>query len=380
MSHKVALMTIFQVPNYGSVLQTFATQTILGKLGYDCDIINYNYPNGWHFRNGFIKTPLWRRVLRRFFNATGLHRQELSNSLNTFRRKLNRTRRFKDLDALKNNDWSEYSVIIAGSDQLWNPTYLKGDSAFMLSFAPGIPKMSIASSFAVSELPPEFIEKYRKHLSGFSAISVRENSGVRIIRETLSLNVDPRVVLDPTLLLSADEWMDSLKITRAKSHERYILMYLLSYALDPYPAALEAAKQLKERYGCTKIITFSKKNSPEVRELNAESKHGCSVEDFLYYIANAEAIVTSSFHGTAFAVNFGIPLVSITPSNNDGRQMTLLRALDIEKCSIPAGEGNQVLSPDYNVADVHRKLDNIRHNDIAWISDNLSRLQSADFA
>lgn len=104
------------------------------------------------------------------------------------------------------------------------------------------------------------------------------------------------------------------------------------------------------------------------------------MEDFLYYIANAEAIVTSSFHGTAFAVNFGIPLVSITPSNNDGRQMTLLRALDIEKCSIPAGEGNQVLSPDYNVADVHRKLDNIRHNDSAWISDNLSRLQSADFA
>lgn len=154
-------------------------------------------------------------------------------------------------------------MIIAGSDQLWNPTYLKGDSAFMLSFAPGIPKMSIASSFAVSELPPEFIEKYRKHLSSFSAISVRENSGVRIIRETLSLNVDSRVVLDPTLLLSADEWMDSLKITRAKSPERYILMYLLSYALDPYPAALEAAKQLKERYGCTKIITFSKKTAPK---------------------------------------------------------------------------------------------------------------------
>lgn len=374
---KVALMTIFQVPNYGSVLQTFATQALLAKLGYDCTIINYRYPNEWHYNNGFRRPSFLRSIIKKIANLTGIHRQVLENKLVNFRRsRLNLSRPYQDLDSLRKDDWSEYSAIISGSDQLWNPIYLKGDSAFMLSFSNRIPKLAIASSFAVKEIPAHLIEKYKRYLSQFSAISVREQNGAEIITNTLSLDTTPKVILDPTLLLSGDEWINELNISPKPPKERYILMYILSYAFNPYPDAIEIAARLKDQYNCTRIITFSNSNSPEVTELGAESLYGCSIDEFLYYIRHAEVVLTSSFHGTAYAANFGRPLISLTPSNGDDRQITLLRSLAIEKCSVTVGTKNPVLDPEYDVVNEQTKLSEIRRKDLQWINDNLQTITS----
>ena len=374
---KVALMTIFQVPNYGSVLQTFATQALLAKLGYDCTIINYRYPNEWHYNNGFRRPSFLRSIIKKIANLTGIHRQILENKLVNFRRsRLNLSRPYHDLDSLRKDDWSEYSAIISGSDQLWNPIYLNGDSAFMLSFSNRIPKLAIASSFAVKEIPAHLIEKYKRYLSQFSAISVREQNGAEIITNTLSLDTTPKVILDPTLLLSGDEWINELNISSKTPKERYILMYILSYAFNPYPDAIEIAARLKDQYNCTRIITFSNSNSPEVTELGAESLYGCSIDEFLYYIRHAEVVLTSSFHGTAYAANFGRPLISLTPSNGDDRQITLLRSLAIEKCSVTVGTKNPVLDPEYYVVNEQTKLSEIRRKDLQWINDNLQTITS----
>lgn len=377
MRPKVALMTIFQVPNYGSVLQTFATQALLSKLGYDCTIINYRYPNEWHYNNGFIKSPFWRNLIKKIANLTGIYRQVLENKLGVFRRtRLNLSKSYHNLDSLRQADWEKYSAIISGSDQLWNPIYLKGDSAFMLSFTDTVPKISIASSFAVKDIPPHLIEKYRRYLSRFSAISVREQNGADIITKTLSLQTAPKVILDPTLLLSREEWINALNISQKPPKDRYILMYILSYAFNPYPDAIEIAKRLKDRYNCTRIITFSNSNSPEVTELGAESQYGCSIEEFLYYIRHAEVVLTSSFHGTAYAANFGRPLISLTPSNGDDRQITLLKSLAIEKCSVTVGSKNPPLNPEYDIIREQTQLGEIRRKDIRWIEDNLQSITS----
>lgn len=377
MRPKVALMTIFQVPNYGSVLQTFATQALLSKLGYNCTIINYRYPNEWHYNNGFIKSPFWRNLIKKIANLTGIYRQVLENKLCVFRRtRLNLSKSYHNLDSLRQADWKKYSAIISGSDQLWNPIYLKGDSAFMLSFTDTVPKISIASSFAVKDIPSHLIEKYKRYLSCFSAISVREQNGADIITKTLSLQTTPKVILDPTLLLSGEEWINALNISQKPPKDRYILMYILSYAFNPYPDAIEIAKRLKDRYNCTRIITFSNSNSPEVTELGAESQYGCSIEEFLYYIRHAEVVLTSSFHGTAYAANFGRPLISLTPSNGDDRQITLLKSLAIEKCSVTVGSKNPVLDPEYDVVSEQTKLSEIRRKDLQWINNNLQTITS----
>ena len=71
-------MTIFQVPNYGSVLQAFATQTVLEKLGYECDVINYNYPNDWHYRHGFIRPSALKQRVKKALGLLGIHVDKLS--------------------------------------------------------------------------------------------------------------------------------------------------------------------------------------------------------------------------------------------------------------------------------------------------------------
>ena len=153
-------------------------------------------------------------------------------------------------------------------------------------------------------------------------------------------------------------------------------MYILSYAFNPYPDAIEIAARLKDQYNCTRIITFSNSNSPEVTELGAESLYGCSIDEFLYYIRHAEVVLTSSFHGTAYAANFGRPLISLTPSNGDDRQITLLRSLAIEKCSVTVGTKNPVLDPEYYVVNEQTKLSEIRRKDLQWINDNLQTITS----
>lgn len=182
--------------------------------------------------------------------------------------------------------------------------------------------------------------------------------------------------MDPTLLLSGEEWINALNISQKPPKDRYILMYILSYAFNPYPDAIEIATRLKDRYNCSRIITFSNSNSPEVTELGAESQYGCSIEEFLYYIRHAEVVLTSSFHGTAYAANFGRPLISLTPSNGDDRQITLLKSLAIEKCSVTVGSKNPPLNPEYDIIREQTQLGEIRRKDIRWIEDNLQSITS----
>lgn len=375
MKGKVALMTIFQVPNYGSVLQTFATQEVLENLGYECDVINYKYPNAWHFKHGWRKPSLIMGIKRGITKNLKFIGSQFYTTEQFRKKYINLTRQFKSLDDLQSEDWIQYDAVIAGSDQLWNPRHLKGDSAFMLSFAEEVRKISIASSFANDTIPSVLIEKYRKYLGEFSAISVREEGGQRLISETLKLKLQPELILDPTLLLSGKEWSKALNLDKCHmdkvQSKKYLLLYILDYAFQPRPLIIEAAKKMADKCGCEEILTFSNPDSDEAKLLNAKSLKGCSVENFLVYFKDATAVVTSSFHGTAFAVNFGKPLVSVTPADGDDRQRSLLRMLGIEDCAVRCNDEEYSLNPYYDASEVRSKLDAHRKDNISWIQSSL---------
>ena len=180
----VALITIYHVPNYGSILQAYATQRVLEKLGHECRIIYYCYPNEWHFKQG-AKRQQWYRKLIKKIGLAPLHRKE--NKLNSFKVKyFNFTKKYRDFESLRNENWNNYDVFIVGSDQVWNPRFLKGDRAFLLSFVPKEKRrISIASSFAQSQIPMDLISRYKEELGKFYAISVREKNGVEIIQNQL---------------------------------------------------------------------------------------------------------------------------------------------------------------------------------------------------
>lgn len=369
---KVALMTIFQVPNFGSVLQTFATQCLLEYLGYDCDIINYKYPNEWHFKNGFKKPTIIDNLKRFLSNHLRIIGSTAYPTSRFIKSHLHLTRPFWNLKELEGYDWSNYHAIIAGSDQIWNPRFLKGDSAFMLSFTKR-KKISISSSFACSSIPESLHEKYKKYLSDFDAISVRENNGLKVLDEDLNLEINRNEILDPTLLIDSDQWSNLLDLDPGSSKEKYIVLYILDYSFQPRPYILDATKKMAEIIGCRNIITISS-NDDIITDLNVKKINPKRVEDFVSLLKNSSGIVTSSFHGTAFAVNFGKPLISVIPSGNDDRQRSLLRNLGIEHCAVTVNTPLNNINPQYDKLKMWEILNKQRQSNINWLKSVLTNL------
>lgn len=372
---RAALMTIFQVPNYGSLLQTFATQTVLEKAGYSCDVISYLYPNAWHFARGSEAVrPNLVNSFRSMLRSRLGFRHHPDYMFRRFRRDyLHLTAPFADHGALERADWTGYDTVVAGSDQIWNPRFLLGDPAFMLSFTPdSVRRISLASSFASATVPASMRESYIRALKRFEALSVREEGGQRVIHDVLGLDREVRLLLDPTLLLSAPEWEQALQLPRERVRKgRYLLLYVLDYAFEPRPLIMELARRMAEKLGCDEIVTFSASSSPEAVALGATSVRGCSVNDFVRYFRDAEGVVTSSFHGTAFAVNFSRPLGAVTSPGADDRQMSLLCRLGLERCAIPSGGEPDNLVPIYNTEETAARLELMRQSDMQWITESL---------
>lgn len=365
---KVALITIFQVPNYGSVLQTFATQQILEQMGAEVHLINYNYPNEWHWQNGARKPSGIRTWIRKLIPS-----KKISN-LDKFRSAyLHLTKCYDSLDALSAEDWSDYDAFVVGSDQVWNPRFLHGDKTFMLSFVPdNIPRYSLASSFATDTLPENLRYKYYRELVKFEAISVREQNGVKIINNELNINKNVEVILDPTLLFPKEDWLRFIPRSSFQKRKSYIVLYLLKYSFDPRPYIYDVVKYFQKKLDAEVIALCGYDKPEKTGGLLMENAFSSSVPRFIDIIANADLIVTNSFHGTAFGINFGIPLISIVPSGgDDDRQSTLLRSVCAENSICPIYTSISNIEPEYNRDTVSKRLADLRKQNISWIKSNI---------
>lgn len=364
---RIGLITIYQVPNFGSVLQTYATQILLEELGIECKIINYRYPNEWHWSQGLPKPRGWKSLLRRIIPS------KRTLAFKEFRNKyFNFTTLFNNLEELKAADWSSYNAFVVGSDQVWNVRYLFGDSVFMLSFAPDDkPKYSLASSFALKHLPDVHKDKYKKELSKFSSISVRESNGINIINDDLFIDKPVKVLLDPTLWLSRDTWLKIVPRSSFKKKRPYIVFYMMTYAFEPRPYIFEVVKHFQKQIGCD-VLTLEGYFSFNECGVELKDYSKSRIEEFIDILINADLVVTSSFHGTAFALNFGIPLVSIIPGgNSDDRQTTLIKNVGCEQCVAEIGTHISNINPYYDVAKEQDKLDKMRQDNITWIKENV---------
>ncbi|MBR3612345.1 MAG: polysaccharide pyruvyl transferase family protein [Bacteroidaceae bacterium] len=373
---RIALITIYHVPNYGSVLQAYATQELLEQLGHKCDVIKYRYPNEYHYSMGHPKQTLKQKIRSRIYYILGRNATARKNkNLDVFRNKcLNFTKEYSNLAKLKSEKWQNYDLFVVGSDQVWKSKYNYGDTAFLLSFVPnGKKRISIASSFASSTIPENMRERYKKHLAKFDAISVRENNGAYIINKELSLDSKVSVILDPTLLLSKEEWLKKVPRSDFKKKKKYILLYMLTYAFEPRPYIFEVLKHLQTLDDYEIIALEGYTPAEKAEGVVMTDKTDASINEFIDLFANADIVVTSSFHGTAFAVNFGIPLISIVPTDKgDDRQSTLLKNLNLHQCITPIGTDIKGLNPIYNKEQKDIELTNAREKSIEWIINNIN--------
>lgn len=333
----VGLITIHNIINFGSILQTYATYKSVTELGYDCKVIDYKYPNRYHIRllksqGEFTAQSIVRSAktylinLLTFPNAI-IQKRKFRNFL---KEELTFTQVYKNIREISAKP-PFFDIYLTGSDQVWNPKYLNEDTTFLLSFvSEKAKKIAYGASFGSSVLPDQYHDLYKHHLKSYSHISVREKSGITVIEELTSQGAQN--VLDPTLLLSGEQWDKIGKPLHIKN--KYILCYLVNYMFSPYPFAYELIDRIKELTGFDVIII----GGSYTRWLKSgyKIKNSVGPEEFLTLVSNASFVITSSFHGIAFSINYSKPfyLILNRNPNTDDRGISLLRSLGIEDRAI----------------------------------------------
>lgn len=324
--------------NYGSALQAYALQHVIDKMGFDAEIIDYNYPNSFQYSKG-VRPPVnnWKTKAIRLMGCFHPHNRVRRKFQCFWSKHLTLSSYFSNFDEIHKGSFS-YDLCVTGSDQVWNPAFTKGDTTFLLDFIDKrIPKISYASSFSTTNLNEEYRDVYAKQLSRYKAISVRERGGMEIVYRLTGKHAV--ISVDPTLLLTANDWLPlsqthNLKI---KTNRKYLLLYVLSYAFNPAPYIYELAYFIGNKLNLP-IVAIGGRNysSRECAQIHWIEDAGPL--DFVHLFANASAVVTSSFHGTAFAVNFGKKVFSVVKRDSaDDRISSFLKEVGLEKAIVSMG-------------------------------------------
>ena len=320
---KIGIITMHKVYNNGSALQAFALQKTIETIGHFAKLIDYDFN-----ANKRIKAKPIKKVVDWIIQLLlGFPKNRRINKFNKFHKEyFNLTEQSYDsMDSLQGNP-PVFDVYCTGSDQVWNPRFIYNDTSFMLSFVPEEkPRLSFAASFATNEIPNDLKDLYKKYLIKYNQICVREQSSVGIIKELTGK--DSTVVCDPTILMTADEWISALKLEPPKREKPYILVYVLAYMYNPYPYINNIIEYVKSTLGY-QIVFLGGKISNSFRS-NTRCIRGEGPTDFVNLIRNASFMVTDSFHGTAFSAIFGIPMLGVIKNkkSKDGRLITLLEKI-----------------------------------------------------
>lgn len=364
----IGIITIHKINNYGSVLQAYALQKVCEELGYKAEVIDYNFPNQAHVNNRYAThldsqpaEPRWIKILY----ALGLIRQHKGISAFVQNYHHLSDRQYNSPEELKQKP-PQYDIYVTGSDQLWNPRYCNGDPAFMLHFAPDDAlKISYSASVGTNAIPEELKPQYKELLSRYAHISVRENSGVEVVKAVAGK--DATVVLDPTLLLNKDQW-NEIAAPKRQFKRKYILCYFLNYTFNAFPYVDELAQYMQKQTGY-ELVRVAR----PPHHLCAPHTHyrvDASPEEFLALVRDAEMMLTTSFHGTAFAVNYGKPVFTVVKDKeaSDSRQVSLMHNVGLDA---------QVLSvkdamPDagrfsYDVTEEQARLENLRKASMEYL-------------
>lgn len=353
---KVGILTILNVNNYGAELQCCALYRKLHKMGYDAEVINYLFGiNPGHKFESEKKTvpisfkqnikvqllPIVQNVFCLFYKKN----KEIRNKrFEEFHLKYNRLtdKIYPSVSSLYDADF-DYDVICIGSDQVWN--YMKGYSLepFFACFdRNNTKKISYASSIGLSSLSKEAEEVFENELSRFSSISVREQQASDLLSRLLHKNID--VVLDSTLILNHNEWLEVANFDMCPI-EKYILVYIVT--IKPCNYVLELARHIAKQRNL-KIVRICRDAYPEHSGHDVQEILTAGPSDFVGLFAKAEFVVTNSFHGTAFSINFSKSFYSVIKSKHstNSRLTNILRKLKLDNRIIPVG------SPLPNISDI----------------------------
>ncbi len=331
---KTGILTFHNSYNCGSMLQSYAMQNSLKKLGIENEIINFSNEGQKElylvtYKNKSLKNLIKNIIIFPHKKVVGANNQKYeefkTNHFDLSQKSYNKMEELSD---------EEYDIVIAGSDQIWNTTIMDSDDAYFLPWVKKAKKIAYAPSFGAKRLEKYVadIEKYKKYLNAFDHLSTREKNGQTWLKELLQKEVP--VVLDPTLLLEREDY-EKIEAKDINEKEKYIFFYCPSFNSE----ICKFVKKISKKYKLKVIVWSAKeyylKYIKRYDFILAEYENPSS---YLYYIKNAEIVFTTSFHGTIFSTIYGKKFYAIKNGGmygDDDRVQTLITQLGIEERLIP---------------------------------------------
>lgn len=296
---KIRIITIHGIPNFGSVFQCYGLCKYLKDCGYDdTEVIDYN-PS--YYNKGNVKSYLGRLLNYKNYKVrTKKFRRFIECNLCLTPKK------YTTVDELKNEEFNA-DVYIAGGDQLWNVFHDSGnDPAYRLNYING-KKISYATSMGQKNFPADELKKLADDIRDFSNIAVRESSSVALLE---SQGLKATHVVDPVFLLPREDYE---KVLVSVNQPKYLLVYLVT----PSKLLEETINYLKNKYNLKVILCsgFQRKCTCD------EHLKVLGPDEILSYIKNAEIVLSSSFHATAFSIMFQKQFYTILPDEHTNERI-----------------------------------------------------------
>lgn len=380
---RIGVLT-WKLHNFGTALQAYALVSYFNENGNICRLLNFSLPS----REAIVQVNsvtlkkqlqrIWNRVSieikirknQKAYQAYRAERQLQNQKYNEFYEKIphdSHTVHVSEQEYFSTN----FDKIIVGSDQVWNPKYFC--ETYFLDFVEANMRYSYAPSIGVSDLTPEECKFLRKRLTTFKKISVREKTGQQLIANTIP-NRDVTQVIDPTLLLTGEEWISRLHLNK-KLTEKYILVYTLSDN-KWYKNTIEKIRNVLK----IDRVIFITSNDTLYFYDNVELVVDVGPKEFLELIYNAIYVVTDSFHGVCFSVNFQKDFICLERfrknkvRGENSRVYDFLNDLGLSQRIMSEDNTADVDSVDYD--SVNHVLAQLRQNSYCYIKEIMEEQSS----
>lgn len=333
----IGKITLDGYSNYGNLLQNYALQQVLLQYAVKVETI-------WHTEDNFLPQNYWKwtwkQPIKYLINWNNFRTNFLNGQIGVEMVRQGKLRDWADRHIFFRKNVNnlrdiieEYDYFITGSDQVWNPynTYLKEN---FLMFAPKEKRISYAASISAPDIPTNKIDIYKEGLAGMYSLSLREQAGAELVKKISGR--DAEVHVDPTLLLSPQEWDEVSRAPAWYNGKKYILTYFLGKRPD---------------FAIQKIAEETRLSIVNLLDDKVYAHYVTGVDEFLWAVKHASLMYTDSFHGTVFSILYRTPFIvcdrveNIVMEKMGSRIDTLLNLFGLENRRGTKENGYIISSP-----------------------------------